>query len=234
MSNRVHHLALNKGNLADRVFEKLLQAIKSGAYSEDERLPPEHDLAAEFQVSRPIIRDALKRLRDQRYIYSRRGAGSFVRHTGVRQPLGFGRLANIDDLRRCYEFRLVLEPAAAEIAATNRSDADLQRIETALNIMHNATAQRRHREDADFAFHYEITAASGNKYMATALYALKEHIDVGMQFHGRSLKQTDDGLERVYKEHREIFDAICSGDGRLARQLMTVHLDGSKARLFSS
>ena len=41
------------------------RAIKSGAYKPDERLPTEHDLAAEFEVSRPVIREALKRLRDQ-------------------------------------------------------------------------------------------------------------------------------------------------------------------------
>lgn len=104
--------------LADIVFERMLRAIKSGAYNPDERLPTEHELAAEFEVSRPVIREALKRLRDQGLIYSRRGAGSFVRSVGLRQPLGFGQLENVADLLNCYEFRLTLEPAAAAAAAT--------------------------------------------------------------------------------------------------------------------
>jgi len=64
--------------LPDIVFERMLRAIKSGAYKPDERLPTEHDLATEFEVSRPVIREALRRLREQGLIYSRRGAGSFT------------------------------------------------------------------------------------------------------------------------------------------------------------
>jgi len=66
-------------SLGDLVFERMHRAIKSGAYKPDERLPTEHDLAIEFEVSRPVIREALRRLREQGFIYSRRGAGSFVR-----------------------------------------------------------------------------------------------------------------------------------------------------------
>ncbi|WP_034854783.1 FadR/GntR family transcriptional regulator, partial [Sinorhizobium sojae] len=104
-------------SLADLVFERMHRAIKSGAYQSDERLPTEHDLAAEFEVSRPVIREALRRLREQGLIYSRRGAGSFVRVLGMKEPLGFGQLENVADLLNCYEFRLTLEPAAAAAAA---------------------------------------------------------------------------------------------------------------------
>ena len=166
-------------------------AIKSGAYAEDERLPTEHDLAAEFQVSRPVIREALKRLRDQGLIYSRRGAGSFVRQAGVRQPLGFGPIENVAGLEQCYEFRLTLEPEAAACAALRRDDDDMAAIDDALGRCARRPMRQRHREDADFAFHTAIARASDNRYFATAMEALKEHIAVGMQFHGQSLKITD-------------------------------------------
>ena len=52
-------------SLADLVFDRMQRAIKSGSYRPDERLPTEHELAAEFEVSRPVVREALKRLRDQ-------------------------------------------------------------------------------------------------------------------------------------------------------------------------
>jgi GntR family transcriptional repressor for pyruvate dehydrogenase complex len=60
--------ARQRKSLADVVFERMHRSIKSGAYAPDERLPTEHDLAAEFQVSRPVVREALKKLRDQRLI----------------------------------------------------------------------------------------------------------------------------------------------------------------------
>jgi GntR family transcriptional repressor for pyruvate dehydrogenase complex len=214
------------------VFERLERAIKSGAYGGDERLPTEHDLAAEFDVSRPIVREALKRLRDQGLIYSRRGAGSFVRQSGLRQPLGFGHLESIADLQRCYEFRITLEPAAAAAAADRHTEASLAAISAALGIMRDATARHHHREDADFAFHSAIARASENPYFATAMEALKDHIAVGMQFHGLSLKVTPDGLSEVYAEHAAIHDAIRDRQADRAGMLMRAHLIDSRDRLF--
>lgn len=78
-------------SLSDAVFDRIQRAIKSGAYAVDERLPTEHALAAEFQVSRPVVRDALQRLRDQGLIYSRRGAGSFVREQACGSRSASGR-----------------------------------------------------------------------------------------------------------------------------------------------
>ena len=224
--------AARRKNLSDVVFERLHRAIKSGAYGPEERLPTEHDLAAEFQVSRPVVRDALRKLREKRLIYSRQGAGSFVRQIGMREPLGFGQLENLADLRRCYEFRLVLEPAGAAMAAERHTNADLENIQKALNLMRDATDRQRHREDADFEFHLSISQASGNDYVSTALEALKEHVGVGMIFHGRSLKLTENGLSIVYAEHEAIFLAIRSGKVEQARTLMENHLTGSRDRLF--
>ena len=220
-------------SLSDMVFDRMYRAIKSGAYAPEERLPTEHDLAAEFEVSRPVVREALRKLRDQRLIYSRQGAGSFVRQAGVREPLGFGQVENFSDLHRCYEFRLTLEPAGAAAAADRHTQDDLTEIQGALDIMRDATDRNRHREDADFQFHLAIAKASGNRYFSTAMEALKDHIAVGMQFHGRSLKQTPDGLDNVYGEHQAIFDAIRDHRSEDARRLMAAHLIGSRDRLFN-
>ncbi|MEI1248675.1 FadR/GntR family transcriptional regulator [Rhizobium aouanii] len=218
--------------LADIVFERMLRAIKSGAYKPDERLPTEHDLAAEFEVSRPVIREALKRLRDQSLIYSRRGAGSFVRSVGLRNPLGFGQLENVADLLNCYEFRLTMEPTAAAAAAI-RHDADsLKAIRQALELLRDATNRQSHREDADFQFHLAIARAAQNNYFSTAMEALKDHIAVGMKFHGASIKREASGLSRVFAEHEAIATAIANRDEDEARRLMLEHLKGSRERLF--
>lgn len=219
-------------SLADVVFDSLHRAIKSGAYSTDERLPGEHDLAAEFEVSRPIVREALRRLRDQGLIYSRQGAGSFVRSAGLKQPLGFGQLENVSDLLNCYEFRMTLEPEAAACAAERHGPATLDAIEAALELMRDATNRQSHREDADFQFHLAIALASENPYFSTALEALKDHIAVGMRFHGASVKRDATGLARVFGEHAAIHEAIRVRDVGQARDLMRVHLAGSRERLF--
>ncbi|MFN7023495.1 MAG: FadR/GntR family transcriptional regulator [Pseudorhizobium sp.] len=221
-------------SLADMVFERMHRAIKSGAYQPDERLPTEHDLAIEFEVSRPIIRESLRRLREQGFIYSRRGAGSFVRSVGMKQPLGFGQLENVADLLNCYEFRLTLEPAAAEAAAMRHTPGMLAAIREGLELMRDATNRQAHREDADFQFHLAIARAANNTYFSTAMEALKDHIAVGMRFHGVSVKRDAAGLSRVFAEHEAIATAIAAGEGALAKELMHAHLTGSRARLFQT
>lgn len=229
-------MSMEKGaarkSLADIVFDRIHRSIKSGAFAPDERLPTEHELAAEFEVSRPIVREALRRLREQGLIYSRRGAGSFVRSLGLKQPLGFGQLENVADLLNCYEFRLMLEPAAAACAAKRHDDQTLAGIAAALELMRDATNRQSHREDADFQFHLAIAQASENTYFATAMEALKDHIAVGMRFHGASVKREASGLATVFDEHRRIYEAIRDGQAELARQLMHDHLSGSRDRLF--
>jgi GntR family transcriptional repressor for pyruvate dehydrogenase complex len=221
-------------SLGDIVFERMHRAIKSGAYQADERLPTEHDLAIEFEVSRPVVREALRRLREQGFIYSRRGAGSFVRAVGMREPLGFGQLENVADLLNCYEFRLTVEPAAAA-AAAERHDADtMSAIRQALEQMREATTRQSHREDADFQFHLANARAAQNSYFFTAMEALKDHIAVGMRFHGASVKRETTGLSQVFAEHEAIADAITRRDGAKARQLMHDHLSGSRERLFQT
>lgn len=221
-------------SLGDLVFERMHRAIKSGAYKPDERLPTEHELASEFEVSRPIIREALQRLREQGFIYSRRGAGSFVRAVGMREPLGFGQLENVADLLNCYEFRLTVEPAAAA-AAAERHDADtLAAIHRALELMRDATNRQSHREDADFQFHLAIARAAQNSYFYTAMEALKDHIAVGMRFHGASVKRETTGLTRVFAEHEAIAEAIAAREAIKAKQLMHEHLSGSRERLFQA
>jgi DNA-binding FadR family transcriptional regulator len=219
--------------LVERVYQLLLTRIGRGEYHPDEKLPGEHELAAAFLVSRPIIRDALKRLRDEGLIYSRQGAGSFVKvRVPDAQALGFAPVETIADIQRCYEFRLTIEPDHAYHAALRWNDAALSAIAAALDLMHDAADARRHREDVDFAFHCGIAEATNNHYYVSSMQALKEHIAVGMKFHGASLTRSTSGLANVFKEHEGIFDAIRRRDCEAARDRMRRHIEGSRDRIF--
>lgn len=218
--------------LADVVHDRIRRAILNGDYSADERLPGENFLAEQHQVSRPVVRAALSRLRDEGLITSRQGAGSFVSVPSTPKTLAFQPLETIADLQRCYEFRLTIEPAAAALAASRRGVSALSEIETCLQIMRDATERRSHREDADFDFHLAITTAANNQYFETSMRALREHIAVGMKFHGLSLQTVRGGLDHVLDEHAAIFSAIRDGEAESAREAMRVHITGSRDRLF--
>ena len=98
--------------------------------------------------------------------------------------------------------------------------------------MRDATERRSHREDADFDFHLAITTAANNQYFETSMRALREHIAIGMKFHGLSLQTVRGGLDHVLNEHASIFDAIAKGEGERAREAMHIHITGSRDRLF--
>lgn len=223
---------MSRRNLADTVFEKLERAIKSGAYQDDDRLPSENEMAAEFEVSRPIVREALRRLRERGLIYSRQGAGSFVRNLGIRNPLGFAPLENVADLIDFYEYRLAIEPVAAALAAERRTQGGLDQILSALGSMRFATNRPSQREDADFQFHLAVATASGNAYLATSIAALREHISQGVKFHnGMAVREAED-MARVMDEHQSIYDAIQARDPDRASRAMHDHLQAQRERLF--
>lgn len=219
--------------LADKVYHSLHRRIVNGDYPANEKLPPEMQLAEEFGVSRPVLRSALERLREEGVVVSRQGAGSFVRAVQQNIPLGFAKVETLADIQRCYEFRINLETEAAALAALRRNDAALDEIGQALDLLRAATGSLQHREDADFMFHGSIARASNNQYFEATFRALRDHVNVGMKLHGESLMSDGrKGLEAVLGEHTAIFDAVRKSDPDKARAEMRRHLEHSRDRLF--
>lgn len=219
--------------LADKVYHSLHARIQNGDYPSGDKLPPEIQLAEEFGVSRPVLRSALERLRDEGLVQSRQGAGSFVRAVTGTVPLGFAKVETLADIQRCYEFRITLETQAAAMAAERRNIDALAGIETALDLLRAATGSLQHREDADFMFHGAIAKASNNQYFEATFRALRDHVNIGMKLHGDTLMNDGrKGLEEVLAEHTRIFEAVRDGDAASASDEMRRHLEHSRDRLF--
>ncbi|MDT0682181.1 FadR/GntR family transcriptional regulator [Roseicyclus sp. F158] len=218
--------------LAEKVYRAMHTRITRGDYGVNEKLPAEKELAQHFGVSRPVLRAALERLREEGLVYARQGAGNFVRLQKA-NPLGFARVETIADIQRCYEFRLTVEVEAAGLAAERRNEEILGEMRASLDMLADATGSKMHREDADFAFHVAVASGANNSYYVETLRALREHIYVGMKLHGESLMS--DGplaLEAVLEEHRAIHDAIAGGQAGQAREVMRAHIRHSQGRLF--
>src|SRR3546814_13811341 len=84
------------------------------------RLPSEKELAASFQVSRPIVREALSRLRSDGILVSRHGSGSYIQHQPNRALFDVAPTGSIAGLMRTFEFRLAPECEAAALPAIRR------------------------------------------------------------------------------------------------------------------
>jgi GntR family transcriptional repressor for pyruvate dehydrogenase complex len=220
------------GGLANRVYDQLLARINSGEFAAQTRLPSENEIAKNLDVSRPIVRDALARLREEGLVYSKQGAGTFVRSKTEYKVLAFAPVETVADIQRCYEFRLAIEPFAARYAALRRDTAAILKIEEALASLEEATRKQNHSEGADYAFHLSVSQAANNHYYTSAMQALRDHIGIGMRLHGISLMGPKPELSDVYKEHERIFRMIETGNAELAEDSMRKHLEGSRDRLF--
>ncbi|MFN3526900.1 MAG: FadR/GntR family transcriptional regulator [Paracoccus sp. (in: a-proteobacteria)] len=222
----------SRPSFADHVYNALYGRISNGEYAPEQKLPPETALAAELGVSRPVLREALERLRDEGLVMSRQGAGNYVR-PGPATPLGYGRIETIADIQRCYEFRLTVEPQAARLAAERRNEQSLADLSAALGLLKVATSSMLHREDADFTFHLAVARAANNTYFEATLRALNEQVSVGMRLHGQSLLRDGlPGLQSVLDEHAGIFDAIRLSQPEVAAERMDGHIRRSQERLF--
>jgi GntR family transcriptional regulator, transcriptional repressor for pyruvate dehydrogenase complex len=220
--------------LADRVYERILEQIVSGHYREGARLPSEAQLSAAFSVSRPIVRDALARLNADGIILSRHGSGSYVQRRPHREILHLAPIGGMADLMRCFEFRIAVEGEAAYLAASRRSDADLQAMAEALASLEEGIANPETGSAADIQFHNAIAAASRNTLFESTLETLAAHTFAGMCL-GRklSLSRGQKRLLLIRVEHSRIFETIKMEDPDGARAAMRDHIEAARARVLT-
>ena len=220
--------------LADRVYEQILEQIAGGQYSEGARLPSEAQLATAFSVSRPIVRDAVGRLNAGGVILSRHGSGSYVQRRPLREILHLAPIGGMADLMRCFEFRIALEGEAAYLAASRRTETDLEAMERALAALEEVIANAETGSQADIQFHNAIAAASRNKLFESTLETLAAHTFAGMSL-GRklSLRRSHKRLLLVHEEHSRIVEAIRAEDAEGARAAMRAHIEAARARVLT-
>lgn len=219
--------------LSDRVYADIVERILQGNYGEGERLPSEAELAQMNQVSRPIVREALSRLRDDGLVRSHRGAGSFVKRRPDRAMLDFAPLESLADMQRCFEFRAALEGESARLAAQNAEPASIKEIERALQQLEKCIRAGELGVDADFGFHLAVARATNNRFFSDTLLSLKEQINFGQNLaRNLGLRRPGHHLPEVQEEHAHIFQAIRAGDPELACQRMRQHIGNSRRRVF--
>mgnify|MGYP000194143896 CR=1 FL=1 len=225
--------AVEKFSLGSAVYEKILASIIDGAFPVNKKLPTEAQLCDLYEVSRPVLREALARLREDELVVSRRGSGSFV----VRQPdsavLKFAPISSIADIQRCFEFRTDIEASSAYLAAVRRTSAQLDEIWRCYQIIDDANAKHDRATEEDYQFHLAITEASNNHYYSTAIRSLNDSIKEGMNLtRGLSLMASEARLRIVQDEHLAIVNAIVDKDGDAAAQAMKAHLENARRRMF--
>ena len=221
--------------MTDFIYEQISGRIMSGAYAPNMRIPPEEELAQEFELSRPVVRNALARLKREGALESRRGSGTFVKSTvGTRRPT-FAPVESIEDVWQCLEFRIQFEGVAAALAATKRSDHDLSLITAALERLQvSRSSDMLATVDLDIAFHQTVIAATHNRFMIGTYQTWLPQIQFSCSLSANlSQSRSEQRQQQIVHGHDRILSAIKCENAEDATAAMVAHLQAVRLTVFT-
>ncbi len=218
---------------SDAVYRVLRGWIVEGKVPFEGRLPTEHELALHFGVSRPIVRRALARLREDEWVRSIQGSGTVVIYQG-REPASAGgngmAQGSVRDLQRCFEFRLLMESEAAYLAALRHTPASLKRISECVYPSGHAFWSTAPRPGETLNFHGAVVKAADNEFLGRSMDLIVSQPGFQVYLRLRSATHADDPAGQrlsVNQEHVEILRLIERRLADDARECMRYHIQSA-------
>jgi len=211
-------------------------AIVAGEYPQGETLPGEIEFSERLRISRTAYREAVRILAAKGLVESRPKTGTRVLPRSRWNLLDpdvlawtFATEPNAEFLRSLFELRMIVEPAAASLAASRRDGAQLARMGHALEEMASHGVNSNEGQAADRRFHDMLLEAAGNEMLLAMSSSVAAAIGWTSIFKVRRSKLVRDSLT----EHRVLYDAIAAGSPTAARDAMVdlIHLALADAEL---
>jgi GntR family transcriptional regulator, transcriptional repressor for pyruvate dehydrogenase complex len=208
---------LQRLTLFESLAAQIEEWILSGQLEAGAKFPSEETLRRQFGVSRPVVREALARLRERGLIETVNGSGTFVKHPDADHLT--------DAMVR--HLRIAIETATARLAAVRATEHDLEQIAARLEAMRSEQADVRRWTAADLGFHLAVAGASHNPFLSTLLAPLVKVIERGIIESFRSRAAVEAGL----RAHSAVWERIRARDEAGAENAMREHLADSERRL---
>lgn len=226
----VHH------KTSDAVVQQIEELILGGVLRPGDRLPPERDLASDVDVSRPVLRDALKLLEQRGLVTARQGGGTYI--ADVIGPIFSEPIVKLIERHPgatadYLEFRRDIEALTASHAANRATDADraiLSDIIARMQVAYDAEDTEREAVlDADF--HHAVGEAAHNVILLHTLRSCYRLLENGVFFNRQRLYHHPTARTTVLDQHKAIAERILAGDPDGARAASERHIDFVKAAL---
>jgi len=229
--------AVHARPLAAQVAHELMSAILQGAFKPGDTIPSEEALCERFDVSRPVVREAVKTLANVGMVRTRQGQGSVVlteEHWNELAPellVARCETGTADEvLAEVIELRGVLEARAAEAAARRAGPVDLERLHTHLLAMKTMANDREQYLFYDLQFHREVLRLGGNR-MVVKLFDLLEPMLLSARRVALDHQELPQGMLLGIDEHEEIFNALAHHSPKGARKAVEHHLSRIRHRV---
>lgn len=213
-----------KGNkmLSQNVADNILSMITiEKRFSVGDKLPNEMDLAAELNVSRTTLREAIRILVALDILEIQRGKGTYVKENAFKKQQDIEQLSNIKvNAKDLYEMRLIFEPEAAYYAALRATDSEIKRIMEFGKKVEKEISNHQDRTADEHAFHKAIAQAAHNEFMNKLMPILYQAISKGVYL---SL-QSDKAIEDTLSDHRMIMEFLEQRNAEGAKNAMKIHM----------
>ncbi len=224
----IAQFSLERTNLSQQIADHIEQVILSSPTSRmNEKLPGEMKLAAQYNVSRPVVREALKLLQERGLITLKNGVGAIItrpENSTVRDAVN--RIMQVDQIStdELTQMRQILELSSVELAVENLTDEHLKKMEQNVERFSDKTLPLKERVRLDEQFHQLIAQASHNDllslFIGVLTSLLRDYMGKGVLIEG--------GIEDGITRHRQILDALKARDKQGARHAMAEHLRVSR------
>jgi GntR family transcriptional regulator, transcriptional repressor for pyruvate dehydrogenase complex len=203
--------------------------IASNKLKPGDALPPERELGVQFDVSRTVIREAVRTLRAKGLLEVKSGSGVrivAVDGATVRESMRHFVHGSSLDYTKVDEVRRVLEVAAAGLAAERATEDDIARIDETIVLLENECHDLEKSVQHDLAFHRGLATATHNELFLVLHDSMGEML---LEVRRRNLSRGPTERRLVVEMHRRIRDAVAAHDPEAAKQAMREHLDHVQA-----
>lgn len=221
---------ISHSRTADEVVRQIELLLLEGVLRDGERLPGERELARRFDVSRPILREALKELENRGLLVSQHGGGTYVADI-IGQVFSKPVVDLIARHQRAtadyVEYRRELEGITAELAAHRATEYDRQMLTRIMEAMRKAHAEGGFEAElaADVELHNAIGEAAHNIVLLHTLRACYRLLAQGIFFHRHLVFSSEHARGQLLAQHEAIYAAIMAGDGKAAKEAAQAHMD---------
>ena len=209
--------------IAEQVARQLLALVQSGNLKPGEQLPPERELAATLEVSRPSLREALRALSLLGVLRIRQGGGVYVSSLdpeALLAPLHFFVSLDARNLEDLFEARLVIESEITRIAATKISPENLAMLKDCVDFEITNIGDVDRFIESDVKFHQVLFETVDNAFLqsfATSLHILGKA-------RGEITASIPSVMKQSLKDHKRILKAIEARDSDAAADAMKQHV----------
>jgi GntR family transcriptional regulator, transcriptional repressor for pyruvate dehydrogenase complex len=213
---------IRRSRLYQGIVEQIQALLEKGELRAGDQLPAERALAEQFQVSRASVREALRSLELLGIVETRAGGGTFVRQVSpddLAKPL-HSLIARGHTVSDVIEFRGVVEPAIAALAAARITPAQLAELRELLGAQDRKVAAGQSYVEEDIRFHEVIGDAAGNELLVTMLGVVWDVLRASRE----EWLQTNTRAHASLEAHRRIYDALAKHDAERARESAAEHI----------